>query len=172
MIDAVSTVFVGVLLGAWLGMSVLCQLPWKALARIQAWDRFGIVGRWNFFAPLPGTSDYYLLVREHYDQGVTGTWTELVLTGPPRGLMTALWTPDKRNPKAFFDLTSALARQAASLPDAKDAIPFSVPYLMLLNMVASTARSPLVRARQFLLMKTEGSEQPAQVIFLSNAHEV
>ena len=171
MIDTVSTVFVGVLLGAWLVMSMLCQLPWKALARIQAWDRFGIVGRWNFFAPLPGTSDYHLLVREHYDEGVTGTWTELVLTGPPRGLLSALWTPDKRNPKALFDLTSTLALQAANLPDPKNTIPFSVAYLMLLNMIASAARSPLVRARQFLVMKTEGSEQPAQVVFLSNAHE-
>jgi hypothetical protein len=171
-IDAVWTVSVGVLLGAWLALSVLCQLPWKALARIQAWDRFGIVGRWSFFAPLPGTSDYYLLVREHYDQGLTGTWRELVLTGPPRGPWNALWTPDKRNPKALFDLTSALIRQAGSLPEAKEAIAFSVPYLMLLNVASHTTTSPLVRARQFLLMKTEGSEQSPEVIFLSNAHEV
>ena len=153
-------------------MSVVCQIPWRRLAKLQSWDRFGIVGRWNFFAPLPGTSDYHLLVRDHYDGGVIGAWTELVLTGPPRGPDSAVWNPDKRVPKAFFDLTSMLARHAATWPNPTQTVPLSVPYLMLLNAVVSLTWSPLARARQFLLMRTDGAEKNPEIIFVSNVHEV
>jgi hypothetical protein len=170
--DLVLTLVASSVMAVWLLLTIVYQIPHKRLDELKALDRFGLVGRYNFFAPLPGTSDYHLLVRDHCSHGVSGAWREVVLAGPPRNLFSALWNPDKRDPKAFFDVTSMLARCVSAWPDAKERLPLSVPYLMLLNAVAGTPASPLVLGRQFLVMRTDEPAGKPITILLSNVHEV
>ncbi len=172
MIETVLTAVVVAALGTWLVLTAACQLPLRRLARLQVLDRFGLIPRWNFFAPSPGTSDYHLLVRDHFADGVAGQWQELDLRGPPRTHAAALWNPDKRTPKALFDVTGMLIRCAGAREAPDKTVSLSVPYLMLLNAAASRPCPPLAVGRQFLLMKTDGPGGAPQLLFMSNMHEV
>lgn len=150
-IGVLESVAIGVMIG-WLLLSALCQVPCGLTSRIRAYDLAGLIPVWPFFAPVPGTCDYYLLYRDELADGSLGNWREIPLCDE-RQSWHVIWNPYKREKKALFDLTTALLMEAK--PEAIEAIQLSVPYLSILTYVSSLPRSYAARSTQFLLMMTD-----------------
>ncbi len=148
---ALDGVVIGVMIG-WLLLSVVCQVPCRLTRRIRAYDLAGLIPVWPFFAPVPGTCDYYLLYRDELADGSLGNWREILLCDDRRS-WHVIWNPGKREKKALFDLTTALLQEAK--PDAIEAIQLSVPYLSILTYISSLPRSYPASSTQFLLMMTD-----------------
>ena len=145
----------GVVIGSmsgWLLLSAVCQVPCGLTRWIRAYDLAGLIPVWPFFAPVPGTCDYYLLYRDEFVDGSLGDWREISLCDDRRW-WHVIWNPRKREKKALFDLTTALLQEAK--PDAINAIQLSVPYLCILTYISSLPRSFAARSTQFLLMMTD-----------------
>lgn len=128
----------------WLGLSAICQIPCGFTRRLRVMDLAGLVPHWTFFAPTPGTCDYYLLYRDDQllDSSLTA-WREISLCDNRRP-WHLLWNPRKREKKALFDLTTALLREVQL--EHLETIQLSVPYLALLTYVSSLPRQYPVQA--------------------------
>jgi hypothetical protein len=162
-------VFVIALMLGWLAVSGLCQIPCAISRRLRARDLAGLIPHWPFFAPVPGTCDYYLLYRDELAEGFVDDWREISLCDDRRP-WHFVWNPQKRPKKALFDLVTSLMGEVAL--NRTDAIQLSVPYLALLTYVSSLRRACSTRATQFVLMirdETRSSPVPTP-IFLSGMH--
>ena len=126
----------------------------------------GLIPHWTFFAPVPGTADYFLLYRDQLLDGSLTDWRELPLCDS-RKPWHCFWNPGKREKKALFDLTSALMREA--LMDPVEATQISVPYLVLLAHVSGLPRAYAGQGTQFLLMMSDAGGEP-KPIFTSAVH--
>jgi hypothetical protein len=162
-----------VLFGSWLLISALAQVEVVVprLRTIRRFDLFSVVPQYNFFAPVPGTKDFHLLVRSTTQNGEFSRWLELTSV-PGRRWWNCLWNPDRRVRKALFDHATTLAResQACSLT----ALQISIPYLVLLNH-ATAVIAPLGASQvQFLIAMSSGtcSTEDARPLFLSQVHQV
>jgi len=153
----------------WTGVSAVCQAPCRLTSRLRRMDLAGLIPNWPFFAPVPGTCDYYLLYRDVRADGEVTDWRELSLCDDRRP-WHVIWNPRKREKKALFDLTVALLREAQ--PDRLEAVRFSVPYLALITYVSSLSRQYEAYATQFLVMI---SDEPSRLrdpepLFTSEVH--
>jgi len=148
---ALNAIVLGLMAG-WLLLSAVCQLRCALTHRIRAYDLAGLIPVWRFFAPVPGTCDYYLLYRDELPDRSLGNWHEVSLCDD-RSPWHVLWNPRKREKKALFDLTSALMEEVRA--DAIEAIQLSVPYLAILTYISSLPRTCPPRGTQFLLMMTD-----------------
>ena len=130
---------------------------------------FGLLPRWTFFAPVPATSNLYLLYRDIYPNGAGTPWR--VLHGMERGrsLFTFAWNPDKRLRKALHDLITSFASQLVGT--RPEMAKLSRPYLLILHHVSSLPRLPGPVATQFLIMEGRANER-AHVIFSSEPHRL
>ena len=137
---------------AWLLLSVIGQMPCELTQRLRALDMAGLIPNWSFFAPIPGTCDYFLLYRDELTDRSLTDWREITLCDD-RQPLHIVWNPRKREKKALFDLTTALVREART--DAIDAVQLSVPYLILITYISSLPRAYPTRSTQFLLMMTD-----------------
>jgi hypothetical protein len=168
-------------LALWFFLSVLYQFrrrPWRWLRR---WDPLRLVPRWTFFAPDPGGTDLHLAYRavgetEAADSG--GEWIEIPLI-PPRGLTAALWHPARRGRKVLLDAVRGLFALAAEVDeDSRGVDPRSlqitVPYLVLLQVVAAVPKGEGVTYRQFQITESHGffTDRASAVIFRSEVHAV
>jgi hypothetical protein len=166
----VEFVVAGIMIG-WLLLSALCQIPCSLTRWIRAFDLAGLIPVWPFFAPVPGTCDYYLLYRDKLPDGSLSDWREILLCDDRR-YWQLIWNPRKREKKALFDLTAALMAEAR--PDAIQAIQLSVPYLAILTFVSSLPRRYPACATQFLLMMTDETSIGVvpEPIFTSAVHSL
>ena len=133
-------------------------------ARIRRFDPFALIPRWTFFAPNPGTTDHHLLYRDRLAGGEVTPWKEIRLSGP-RTLLGAFWNPEKRNTKVLTDSVQALIQMAGEMDPA--GLKTTLPYIIILNFVASLERSPLSIATQFMVMESfgyVGGEAPEAVV--------
>jgi hypothetical protein len=169
-VETTLAILVGLLFGAHWLLTLVCQLPVRRFTELVGRDRFGLIPRWNFFAPTPGNTDYHCLVRAHFAGGTTSTWEELRFAPAERAGAAFLWNPDKRAPKALFDAVSILFRAAKSSRDPERTVPFSVPYLALLTAASARIASPFATGVQFMLMRSIGGQSP-EVLFVSNVHD-
>ncbi|TDC21370.1 hypothetical protein E1265_18180 [Streptomyces sp. 8K308] len=70
-------------------------------------DRFSLLPSWRFFAPLPGTHDYYAIYRTVDHAHRPSRWHGLdLIAGRSPGQL--LWFPARRGEKAVFDITVEL----------------------------------------------------------------
>lgn len=117
---------------------MLNQFPasWAPRQWISRHDGFNLIPQWTFFAPNPGTTDYYLLYRVKAESW--GPWSPAVLS-PPRGLTAAVWNPDKRKTKTLTDFVQALVRLAPFYEASPRSLCLSTPYLALLRYVVGLA---------------------------------
>lgn len=153
----------------WLALSAVCQIPCRFTRRLRARDLAGLIPHWPFFAPVPGTCDYYLLYRDELADGSVADWREIALCDDRRP-WHIVWNPWKRPKKALFDLATSIMGEAAA--NRTDDIPLSVPYLTILTYVSSLRRSYSTRATQFVLMirdETRAAAIPTPV-FVSARH--
>ena len=135
---------------------------------VRHFDFFGLVPKWNFFAPTPGVHNLYLLYRLQYDDGTIGNWKALYDLDKFRSPWTFIWNPNRRLKKALFDLVGTLALEDASTEENKARIKMSIPYLLILNHLSSYAED-ICEGVQFLVMENYDSN-PAYAIFTSELH--
>ena len=136
-----------------------------------------VIPKWTFFAPSPGSVDYRLVYQDYrtVDEPV-GNIQEIPLH-TSRLLTHALWNPDKRRRKAFFDIAQQLQQmqqlQDTSIRGAGLGIQVTTPYLAILNAIIDL--EPLrsdVRYRRFLIVFTAGfdGETMPRTAFVSDFH--
>ena len=152
-----------------LAVTALVQVP--AFARLRRLDALGVLPEWSFFAPHPGTHDYHLLYRDELGDGSRTDWREVDLAGR-RAWWNAAWNPGRRQRKALFDITGALALEIRE--GDPESIHLSVAYLSLLQHVSALPHSLGAARTQFLLMVTDGvlARTEPRVLYLSNVHEL
>ncbi|GHD98427.1 hypothetical protein [Streptomyces alanosinicus] len=169
------------ILGVWLLLSAAAQLG-PVCPRVAAWQRrydlLGLVPRYHFFAPLPGTHDYHLLVRTVSPGGEHGPWRE-VTPAFERRWWNVVWHPDRRHHKQLFDLAGALAKDDLTCSDP--ATLQSTSYLLLLRYATERARTSVggeagdeeVRV-QFVVAQTAGerASRSPEAVFLSRPHRI
>jgi hypothetical protein len=156
----------------WFAVSALTQfVPPRWDETLRAWDVFSLLPRWTFFAPNPGVSDFHLLYRDRLANGTFGPWTEIPLEDR-NALGKAFWNPRKRKGKLLSDAVRGLIRIAALYPAT--GYKTTMPYLVILNFIASLPRWPLTTGTQFLNMESFGffAAKPPRVVFRSEMHRL
>jgi len=160
---------IGIIFALWLIVTVLNQLNLDRFKKLMRLDAFHLIPIWTFFAPNPGTSDYYLLFRDRLVNGSLTYWREIVL-GAKAPWLRAFWNPERRRSKALLDLATALIQLTQGYEKAQ--VTASIPYLLLLELVEAQDRTPLADARQFLIMIRNPSAGTTAAAFLSQFHRV
>lgn len=165
------TICVVAFFAVWLIATTLCQTSAEKgiEEKIRRFDPFALIPRWTFFAPNPGTTDHHLLYRDRFAGGVVSAWKEIRLSSR-RTLFGALWNPEKRNTKVLTDSVQALIQLSRDIEP--QGLKTTLPYIIILNFVASLPRTPLSRATQFLVMESFGyvAAAPPLVVVQSEFH--
>jgi hypothetical protein len=165
------TVVCAVLFGAVLVVTAATQLRRFAWAGwLKRHDACAYIPAWTFFAPNPGVNDTRVLWREQLVDGTVGPWHEMV---PPQGgLLRAVWNPTKRARKAVTDCGPMAVRMISR--NRRSALPMvSLPYLMIVQHMASLHGSPVGLARQFTVVNTQGADTDDgsfKLLFISHWH--
>lgn len=133
----------------------------------------GLRRQYRLFAPIPGRSDFHLVVCDYDGDGAPRPCREIPLT-PVRHWAQALWNPQKRRWLPLRPLLVELVRVGAALEDRPAAIEVATPYLVVLGVVAAEPADGGVRARQFLIVECFGHEpeEPPRVLFCSAVHRL
>lgn len=159
-----------VTLGTWFVLTCLSAFPLKRRLCGRSEFLSKVVPTWSFFAPNPGSYDFRLLSRDELVDGTITAWRELRIYSDSRPLMAAVWNPGQRRKKALFDIAQELS-VGASAWDDPEMVKLSVPYLLLLTYVSSSAFSALSRRRQFVLVTASRRCDPT-VLFVSEMHDL
>ena len=158
-------VVVGVLM-LWLVCSVVVQFSPTWFQFIERHDLFMLLPRWTFFAPRPGMSDYHLLYRDQLEAGRLSDWTEIPIT-EERKTYSFLWNPEKKSKKILSDVVASLLQLGTT-----DGIllMYSLPYLILLNVVVHHDQKRASLKRQFVVVEKFGNDGiPTITVLLTSA---
>lgn len=156
----------------WLLISICCQFNKTKIGTfLRQLDLFSLIPYWSFFAPNPGTTDYHLLYRDKVDSNTGSYWKEYKLSSN-RSLVGAVWNPKKRTKKVLSDAVSSLITLSKDLKDNE--YKTTLPYIALLNFIASIPRGNTATATQFMIMESYGhfTERKPVVIFRSEFHKI
>jgi hypothetical protein len=156
----------------WLVASAVNQLEMRWWRGVAARDLFGLLPKWTFFAPRPGTDDTRLVFRDVLKDDGYSAWME-VPTFPARSVWVRMfWNPEKLDGKALCDLAQLLALHVEDSQSLPKAALVSLPYIQLLDSVMQMPRGGESTARQFALVRTQGHVPPRQtnVLLLSQVH--
>lgn len=162
-----SLLLTGVLL-LWLIISLLKYFP-----VVKDWiiknDTLSLIPTWNFFAPEPNQTDYYLYYRVFSDYS-NSPW-RLVSFGAKRKWYGFLWNPYRRDRKSLFDLCQLLITNPAE--DHNEVI-YSMPYLLLLNHVSALCANDMADSIQFAIAKVVPIQtaQELSPAFISQTHQL
>ncbi len=159
----------------WFIISVISQFVDRLGARFPRMCAFGMIPRWTFFAPRPGTDDMHLLYRDELADAAIGDLA-YVPTIDGRRWYHVIWNPKKYHNKIFCDLASSLRSQLRDIRDGyRDSriIMLSTPYIMMMHMAMRMPRPPCAVARQFILVRDQAftTDPDRAVIFLSEFHQ-
>lgn len=170
---------IAILLGIWLGLSALNQV--RSLGdRLARYDPFGLLPRWTFFAPNPGTHDHHLIYRyAEADHGSKESGSDLAL-GPWQQVdellkgrtVPLLWNPKRRLSKTFSDIVNGMARMRRH-GDYFDLISmFSTEYAWLTHMAEKQV--PHDAVYQWAIVRTHGKVDMRKlwIVFLSRHHRI
>jgi hypothetical protein len=157
----------------WFVFSVINQFDPRGFDKVKKYDYFSLIPKWTFFAPNPGSTDYHLLYRDITHDGEICQWT-VAISPDDRGLLSAFWNPQKRVRKAQADMVRSLIRLPDEQKDNIYFIYFTLPYLLLLNMVTNMPCEPNVKSRQFMVMETSGFNRrfAPRLLIQSGVHDV
>ena len=163
-------------LGVWLLLAIVNQWGEAVQRKLSRFDPCHLVPRFTFFAPNPGRTDYHLFYRSATADDHFTDWLEYA-PAESRSLITALWNPGKRFRKSLTDIARVfITWQGPSEPDGHDRarILLSLPYLALLNVIASIPCETGTVARQFAILQSTGflPDKPLTVLFRSELHRV
>ena len=139
-------------LSLWFVLSVFNQLLGRRVPALQRWDLLQLLPLWNFFAPRPGVTDYYLVYRDKDDAGHLGPW-RLVVPAERRRWTSFHWKPHKLGRKVLSDVVQAHAGYQHA---ADPSVMLSVPYLTCLRMALEAGALGDNHVRQFVLAQKKG----------------
>lgn len=91
---------------AYLALTAVAHLPGVG-RRVRHRDPFGLIPSWALFAPNPGISDHFLLVRQHTADAGFSPWRVCWRDKPTRGRW--LWRPTKRISKLLLDCSAGIS---------------------------------------------------------------
>jgi hypothetical protein len=136
-----------------------------------------VIPKWTFFAPSPGSVDYRIVFQDYRTEDEpVGSVREIPLH-VRRSVIHAIWNPDKRRRKAFFDIAQQMQQmqemQQYPLRSAGLGVQMTTPYLAILNVVMeATASSIDAKYRRFLIVYTSGFDGDVipRPVFASNFH--
>lgn len=160
-----------VILGIWLGLSVLNQFrrgQW--IKPIKRFDRVGILPVWTFFAPNPARSDYRLLYRDMGTEGTLSAWKEIRVRN--HSVLRSVWHPERRIQKGLNVSVASLLRRTTATGTFEKRRLLEIPYLLILNFVEKQPRDFRALKRQFIIAQTDGvgSDGDPRILFLSAFH--
>ncbi len=171
--------FVAAVLGIWIILTLLNQerRTRRFIKHIIAYDIFGLIPIWTFFAPNPGDRDVHLLFRDRCEDGRITSWREVHLAGRRR--ITDLWNPRRRINKAIVDVVYDLTRpdrppsgsESRSRKIGGNRV-LTFPYLLILNYISRLPAQFDALERQFAIAKTQGitSRSHPEVLLVSPFH--
>jgi hypothetical protein len=167
------TISIGVVcfFAAWFVLTIFAQAD-PIARKLQAFDKFGLLPKWTFFAPHPGHFDYHLLYRLSGSPGereVVREWRQLSgLSGGP--YIPFLWNPQRRVTKSILDVVNALMLAQRIFRNNPELLQFTTEYLLLLHLIECEA--PRGAKVQFALVQTcgIGVRETQQLVFLSKHH--
>lgn len=138
---------------------------------LARFDPVSLLPYWSFFAPVPGTSDYRILVRAKDADGQVGSWTEICVH-EKRSAPHLFWNPNKIRQKCVSDCVSALLREVSkSEDDNSDFIQLSWPYIKLAQFAFGDHRSEMNEMRQFSIVASRGIHRRSlHPLFISRWH--
>ena len=168
--------------GVWMALTVAIQF-----APVSRWlaryDRLGMVPRWTFFAPNPGTNDHHVVYRECLSpdadlttpdrieaaSNMLSPWREMADLCPGHHILF-LWNPQRRINKTISDLINAFTITRRENPEFQKYIHYTVEYLILLHLALRDA--PPNAQRQFAVVRTNGfgDQRVAVPVFVSQFH--
>ena len=171
--DSAWTIAVGIVLGLWLGASVVHQLAPRWWKPINKFDGLRLLPQWHFFAPRPGRRDHHLVVRDIVD-AVPTAWRQIEVGGSPAGIRW-IFNPYRYRQKALTDLINMLltARRVLAEHEAPDVGELlSIPYLATLAWVMAEPGSSRQSTRQFAIAATTGHGPGRQIriVYVSRIH--
>jgi hypothetical protein len=140
---------------------------------LKALNIFGLIPIWTFFAPNPGMTDYYLLYRDRLPDGSLDNWKKIELKGSENGFRLAVWNPMKRRNKVLSDLICAIAEFIKD--SGPEAVTVSVPYILILNFIASRPHSLGTDGTQFMVLEHcgfSGEPERTRVLMISGIHRL
>ena len=129
------------------------------------------IPKWNFFAPIPGMHDFYLLYREGYDLDQFSDWKESKFYNLDKNWFSFIWNPNKRGKKILFDLSSSLLLEKTDTPENLFKVKLSIPYLLILNYLSHNC-SPFAKYLQFTIGRTQNDHTKTEIMFMSDIHSV
>ena len=136
------------------------------------WDALGLLPRWNFFAPNPGTHDFHLLIRDCVRPDVFTNWTRVEIGLASRSWVSALWYPGGREPKALYDIGMDALVTAATLEFDPGRMQFTPPYLALLNAAQAAPKTAFSKGRQFALALISPEGEDDRMLIRSALHRL
>jgi hypothetical protein len=141
-------------------------IEWRLLRKLEG---MAIVPKWTFFAPTPGTFNFYLLYRDRDSGGGVTPWQVLHGMDRERGRWTFIWNPNRRLRKALHDLITSLPFDLYKTHP--HLFKLSMPYLVIISHVAALPRMPSTSETQFMIMK-KYLDEPAELVFCSELHRL
>jgi len=172
MTSQIYTISILTFFSVWLLISIFCQFNKTKIGTFfRQLDLFSLIPYWSFFAPNPGTTDYHLLYRDKVDTNTGSYWKEYKLSSN-RSLLGAVWNPKKRTKKVLSDAVSSLLTLSKDIKNNE--YKTTLPYIALLNFIASIPRENTVTATQFVIMESYGhfTTRTPKVIFRSEFHKI
>ena len=159
----------------WAVLSAVAQIRRPLVRRLRRFDVLGLVPAWNFFAPRPIVSDYFLSYRAWDAQGrELHSWRRLPCPGDRRAL-DAVFNVRRRARKAQWGSANYLLSKASLAAAATQRIT-TPSYLLLLGAVTREVRRQRdADAVQFRVECVAGHhlERPRPIIsFDSERHRV
>lgn len=138
---------------------------------LAIFETLSVVPKWHFFAPKPGTRDVFLLHRNTHSDGAVGVWRTISGMDAFRSPWSFAWNPDKRMRKTLYDAIVTLSSTPREKSTEQLLLQLSTPYLLLLNHVASLARTSDATGVQFAIMESEPGGQP-RLVLASELHSL
>jgi hypothetical protein len=159
-----------VVLSTWFVCSVAFQFEPQWLATLKAYDHFALLPCWTFFAPRPATTDAHLLFRDRLCDGGMTPWRELPERRPR---LRWLWHPQKRAAKTLRDLESHLLL-FQTVRYTREQICLSMPYVLLINYIATLPRTNISMSTQFTIVRSMGywGGADSAALFVSELHSI
>ncbi|WP_442587521.1 hypothetical protein ACSBL2_15860 [Pedobacter sp. AW31-3R] len=154
------------IISLWLILSIL-----KYFSFAKSWivenDVLSLIPTWNFFAPEPNQTDYYLYYRV-FSAHADSPW-RLVSFGAKRKWYGFIWNPYRRDRKSFFDICQLLIGTPVS---EKNEVVYTLPYLLLLNHVSTLCKAEIGDTVQFAISMVIPSQNKEELstAFISMQH--
>ena len=185
MVIELSYIITMVFLTTWLLISALCQIQ-SISEWFSPYDPIGLIPRWTFFAPNPGTHDHHIVYRpcdreidvstqqDWLDQKDSiSDWKQIIAASETGHVLLFFWNPNRRISKTISDAVGNINRIAAKFPEMEKYSYVLVEYLIILNFIQTNVTSPGKKV-QWAIVRTQGfSRQTAPtIVFISRFHIV